>query len=281
MDAHVARTTWRTVEPIHGAIYFVPEAAEEYAAVGLDDRMQGYFASRSAAMGPVGAEVVSATFFNFDPGLVRRSMDGVWDIADPATVLAARRRAADRMIRRLAPGAVDDDLIAEAATIATAAARAASDHLEGRPLFAGHVGLDWPDEPHLALWHAQTLLREYRGDGHIAALTAHGLSGCEALVTHGAAGDVPAEVLRSSRQRSDEDWEAAVESLRARGWLDDDGALTAAGRDGRAWIEDRTDELAVHPYAAIGEESCERLRQLARETSRAMATALGFARPPA
>jgi len=32
------------------------------------------------------------------------------------------------------------------------------------------------------------LLREYRGDGHIAALVAHGLSGIEALITHIATG---------------------------------------------------------------------------------------------
>jgi len=57
MDPAIARKTWRTVEPYHGAIYFVPEAGEEYARVGIDDWMSGYFASRSAAMGAVGADV--------------------------------------------------------------------------------------------------------------------------------------------------------------------------------------------------------------------------------
>ena len=83
MDPIIGRKTWRTMEPYHGAIYFAPEAREEYAKLGLDERMVGYFASRSAAMGPVPAPVVQATFFNFDPGLVERSMDGVWDRTTP------------------------------------------------------------------------------------------------------------------------------------------------------------------------------------------------------
>ncbi len=130
--------------------------------------MSGYFPSRAAAMGPVGAEVVKATFFNFDPGFVERSMDGAWDTASPAQLLTARLAAADRMIRRLAAATIAD--LAPAADIARAAALVACERPEGRALFAGHAQLPWPDEPHLVLWHAQTLLREFRGDGHIAAL---------------------------------------------------------------------------------------------------------------
>ena len=213
MDPVLARKTWRTLEIYHGAIYFVPEAREEYAALGIDDRMTGYFASRSAPMGAVPASVVIATFFNFDHGLVERSIDGVWDTVTPEAILAARLRAADRMIRRLVPEAVDSAEMAEAAEIAQAAALVACEHPEGRPLFAGHARLPWPDEPHLVLWHAQTLLREFRGDGHIAALTVEGLSGAEALVTHGAAGDVPSDTLRLTRQRTDGDWSGALTSL--------------------------------------------------------------------
>ncbi len=214
MDAQLARKTWRTLEPLHGAIYFAAEAREEYAALGIDDRMTGYFASRSAPMGAVPASVVIATFFNFDHGLVERSIDGVWDRVTPEAMLAARLRAADGMIRRLAPEAVDSDEMVEAADIARTAALVACEQPEGRPLFAGHANLPWPTEPHLVLWHAQSLLREFRGDGHIAALTVEGLSGCEALVTHGLAGEVPSDTLRLTRQRTDDDWAAAVESLR-------------------------------------------------------------------
>ncbi len=270
MDAVIARKTWRTLEPIHGAIYFATQAGEEYRSIGLDDRMTGYFASRSAAMGAVSAEVVIATFFNFDPDLVRRSMSGVWESVTPGAVLAARSRGADRMIRAHAGAFVDTPEIAEAAELARAAALAACSRPEGRPLFAGHVSLPWPDEPHLVLWHAQSLLREFRGDGHIAALTVEGLDGCEALVTHAAAGDVSAEILRATRQRTGDDWLAAEERLRERGWLDSDLAFTARGRDRRDSIEARTDELAAAPYDAIGVDGCVRLRELCRPISQAM-----------
>jgi len=273
MDALIARKTWRTLEPIHGAIYFAAEARDEYRSIGLDDRMAGYFASRSAPMGAVSAEVVMATFFNFDSDLVRRSMDAVWDCVLPSEVLAARLRAADRMIRAHADAFVESAEIAEAAELARAAALAACARPEGRPLFAGHVSLPWPDEPHLVLWHAQSLLREFRGDGHIVALAVEGLDGCEALVTHAAAGDVSADILRATRQRTGDDWSAAEERLRERGWLDADLAFTAFGRERRDWIEVRTDELAAAPYDAIGVDGCSRLRELCRPISTAMMAA--------
>ncbi|MGA7758522.1 MAG: hypothetical protein WBL31_18925 [Ilumatobacteraceae bacterium] len=275
MDPTIARKTWRTLEPVHGAIYFVAEAREEYGALGIDDRMRGYFASRAAPMGAVPAPVVMATFFNFDPELVRTSMDGVWSQVTPDAILAARLRAADRMLRRFAPEAVESPEMVEAADLARAAALLACERPEGRPLFAGHVSLPWPDEPHLVLWHAQTLLREFRGDGHVAALTVEGLDGCEALVTHAAAGDVSADILRATRQRSGDDWLAAEERLRSIGWLDPDLAFTDLGRERRAWIEQRTDELAASPYDAIGVDGCARLRELVRPVSVAVSAAFG------
>ena len=273
MDPVIARKTWRTLEPIHGAIYFAAEARDEYKALGLADRMTGYFASRAAPMGPVPAAVVIATFYNFDPDLVRRSMDGVWDLVTPADVVAARLRGADRMIRRHAGALVEGPEVAAAAELARTAALAACEHPEGRPLFAGHSSLPWPDEPHLVLWHAQSLLREYRGDGHIAALTVEGLDGCEALVTHAAAGDVSSDILRATRQRTGDDWLAAEERLRERGWLDPDLAFTELGRERRNWIEARSDELAAAPYDAIGVDGCKRLRELSRPVSTAMMAA--------
>src|SRR6056297_192921 len=260
MDPLIARKTWRTLEPVHGAIYFASEAREEYRAIGLDDRMTGYFASRSAPMGAVTAEVVIATFFNFDPDLVRRSMNALWAKVSPAEVLAARLRGADRMMRAHAGAFVESDEIAEAAELARAAAMAACKRPEGRPLFAGHASLPWPDAPHLVLWHAQSLLREFRGDGHIVALAVEGLDGCEALVIHEAAGDVSSDILRATRQRSGDDWLAAEERLRERGWLDPDLAFTELGRQRRDRIESRTDELAAAPYDAIGVDGCSRLR---------------------
>ena len=272
-EALLARKTWRTLEPLHGMIYFVPEAAEAYARIGITGRT-GYFASRSAPMGAVGAEVVIATFFNFNPALVRHAMEGAWDVAAPAQLVTARLAAVDASFRRiLGEDVVRSDDMARAADLARIAADEASAHTEGRPLAAAHAELAWPDEPHLVLWHAQSILREYRGDGHIAQLVVHGLTGLESLVTHAAAGDVPPSILLATRAWSDEDWGRAEEDLRAKGWLEQGEELrfTPAGSQRRRQIEDGTDALAVAPYVTLGDERCAELRTLARPWSKAFA----------
>jgi hypothetical protein len=270
MDPVVARKTWRTLEPIHGMIYFTPEGPEQYGAVGLTGSRMGYFASRSAAMGPVPAEVVIATFFNFNPDLVRKSIPAAWSLASPDVILAARYAAVDAALRRAWGDDVASASVEEAATLARRAAQAAVERPEGRPLFAGHASLPWPDAPHLVLWHAQTLLREFRGDAHIAALTLEGLHGIDSLVIHAATGDVPAVVLQTTRAWPDELWADAVERMRSRGFVStgDELALTDAGRAHRQWVEDRTDAGALLAYTAIGEDGCDRLRQLGRPLSK-------------
>lgn len=258
-------------------IYFVPEAVQRYAALGLKGR-SGYFASRSAAMGPVGAEAIVATFFNFWPPLVHSSMADVWSTTAPEQILHARLEAADAALRRALGDAVGSQALAQAARLARVAAEAAGERPQGRPLFAGHASLPWPDEDHLVLWHAQTILREYRGDGHVAALCSAGVGGAEALVIHAATGEVPAAVLRTTRAWPESEWEDAVESVRSRGWLAEDGTLSSEGAAHRQGVEDLTDALAVHPYAVLGEQCCSELRALARPLSQAVVSA-GMLRP--
>jgi hypothetical protein len=278
----MARKTWRSVEPVHAMIYFAPEAAERYLALGLEGRM-GYFASRSAPMGPVGAEVVIATFFNFNPDLVRSAIPAAWEKATCGEILEARLAGADSALRRVLGDAAGSPEMARAADLARIAAEAAGERPEGRPLFAGHSKLPWPSEPHLVLWQAQALLREYRGDGHVAILTGAGLTGIEALVLHAATGEIPAEGLRVTRSWSWQQWDEGVEAVRSRGWLapGDELSLSEAGRTHRQAVEDATDQLAVHPYAALGEERCSELRALARPFSRAIVSAgMLFGAPP-
>jgi len=225
-------------------------------------------------MGAVGAEVVIATFFNFNPELVRHAISGVWDIASPAQLITARFAAVDAAFRRiLGDQVVGSADMARAAELARIAADDASKHTEGRPLAAAHAELAWPQEPHLVLWHAQSILREFRGDGHIAHLVVHGLSGLESLVTHAAAGDVPPQILLATRAWSEPDWRQAVDGLRARGWLEqgDELRFTATGAGRRQQIEDGTDALAAGPYAALGDERCAELRALVRPWSKAFA----------
>ncbi len=276
-DALRARKTWRTVEPLHGMIYFVPEAADAYARLGITGQA-GYFASRAAPMGAVTADVVVSTFFNFNPELVHAAIPASWEVATPVQLVAARFAAVDAALRRLlGEEVIESEAMARAAGLARLAAEAASRRgLEGRPLAAAHADVGWPDEPHLQLWHAQSILREYRGDGHVALLVVHGLSGIEALVTHAAAGDVPARALRSTRGWPDGAWRAAVDALHARGWLETGEELrfTEWGAIQRREIEDGTDALAAAPYAILGDDRCAELRTLARPWSRVLADQL-------
>jgi hypothetical protein len=274
-----ARRTFRTAEPIHGMIYFTPHGADAYAQIGITHQRMTYFASRSAAMGPVPAETVIATFFNFNPAIIREVIPAAWAVATPAQVLAARMEAVDRSLRQAWGDDVESAQVREAADLARRAAEQAAGRPQGRPLFAGHAALPWPDAPHLVLWQAQTLLREYRGDGHVALLLTSGLDGLQALITHAATGSIPAEALRTTRAWSEQEWAAGVARVRELGWLADgrELALSEAGQRGRQSIEDRTDELAVYPYEAIGEDGCHRLAALTGPLSAAvMAADLGF-----
>lgn len=264
----MARKMWRTLEPCHGLVYFTPRATEAYDALGLP-RTAGYFASRSAPMGAVSPEVVVATFFNFHPSLVRAALPAAWDVATPAAVHEARIGAAAAALRE----ALGDDVAgSEELAWAAATARRAAEACDpgGRPLFAAHAGLDWPGEPLPDLWLALTLLREFRGDGHVAALVLADVRPCEALHCHAAEGEVPAAVLKSTRGWPDDEWAAAGEALRSRGWLDADGSFTAAGRAARDQVEAATDERALAPWEALGEETCDRLRATVRPWSRAV-----------
>jgi hypothetical protein len=256
----IARALWQTLEPYHALIYFAPEARDAYTAAGLKGYWMGYFASRAAALGPVPAEVVAATFYNFHPHMVARAIPDAWSFCPPQQILAARRQAADVALHRLLGKRAASAELTEAAELARAAAEACD--VAGRALFAAHCALRWPEEPHLALWHAATLLREYRGDGHVVALLAEGIDGCEAHLTLVGTGRVPREAIQPYRGWSDEEWEAAAARLRRRGWLDSTGMLTELGLLGRQAIEERTDQLAMRPWEALGVDGCARLQAL-------------------
>ena len=190
VDPLIARKLSRTVNPYPSIIFLVREAEAAATAAGLPRGPMGYFAGRAAPMGAVPAEVVIATFYNFQPALVRSCIPAAWSFTTPAALLEHRLAATDSALRRvLGDAVVTGPEMAEAARLARTAAQACQP--EGRALFAGHASLPWPAEPHLELWHALTLLREHRGDGHLMALQLAGYSGCEALLMHVAVGGVP------------------------------------------------------------------------------------------
>jgi hypothetical protein len=237
-------------------------------------------------MGAVGADTVIATFYNFCPALVRSAIPSAWAAASPATVLEARQSAADAALQRMLGEATRSPEMGRAASLARRAAESASGRYEGRALFAAHAGLPWPEQPHLVVWHAQTLLREFRGDGHIMALVDHDLDPVEALVVHQASGELPGTFLRDTRGWPDDAWDAGEERLRRRGLVEEVGAsgggsatrLTERGTALRQSIEEATDRLAMVPYRELGEEGCAELRLLARPFSRAVVEAAGMGR---
>ncbi|MFM9373679.1 SCO6745 family protein [Streptomyces sp. Da 82-17] len=247
MEAAFARTVWHLLEPLHAVTYFAPEAREANRAAGLRGFWMGYFASRAAPLGAVTAGPVEAAFFNFHPAVVRRALPDAWGFARPEAVLRARAEAAAAALRRTAPSAARGaDAVAPLLRRVVSAADAA-----GRPLFAANRDLPAPDDPVAALWQAATSLREQRGDGHVAVLTAEGLDGCEAHVLFAASEGVPVATLRDNRGWSEGDWRAAADRLTARGLLDGTGTPTAEGRALRTHAEHRTDALAVRPYREL------------------------------
>ncbi|KUH38169.1 MULTISPECIES: SCO6745 family protein [Streptomyces] len=275
LPPRAVRRCHHPVNLLHSTVYFSPEFATELAGVGVADPHAAYFAGRAAAMGAVGPGVVTGTFYNFNHALVARYLPAVWDTASPADVLAARLRAADATVRRLLGDAAASDGMAEAARLALRATEACTRH--GRPLYAAHADLPVPEAPHLAFWHAATLLREHRGDAHLAALLSADLDPLEAVVSHTATGTgISPRWVLATRGWEQADWDAAVERLRGRGLLDAAGGLTEAGAALREEVEAHTDRLDAAPYEHLGAEGVARLTELARGFLTAAAAAGAF-----
>ena len=276
MDAFAAGQLSRSLDAVHSVSYFAPQAAKKFGALGLQGRM-AYFAARSAPMGAVGPKVVAATFFNFSPELIATAIPAAWKLATPDAVTRVRYEVVEQVLPAvLGPELTQSSELAHAATLLRRIAESIS-AADGRPLYAGHAELDWPQKPYAQVWHAITLLREYRGDGHIAVLLANGLTGLEALVTHTATGiGFDPEFGRWLRGWTPEQWEAAVEGLRQRGLLDQDGALTQAGVDLREIIEDRTDELSYAPWGTLADDEAAELTRIATTVKAAIQSAQVF-----
>jgi hypothetical protein len=253
-EPRLARRFYDRFEPVHAVTYFSPESRAAFDGLGYRGFWMGYFAGRSAPLGVVPTEVVSAMFYNFAPSRVGKALPAAWEVAPPGSALRAREDSAVATLRRYG---LTDDSVRTAADLAAKAARHAP--LDGRPLFAANAALPWPSEPLATLWHATTLLREQRGDAHVAVLASSGLSGRESNVLHAAAGRVPAEMIMRSRDYDENQWGHYHERLARRGLLDADGELTDAGRELKQRIEDTTDELALSALDALDDDEVERL----------------------
>jgi hypothetical protein len=251
---HPARRLWTALEPLHGVVYFDPGVRDAGVGVGLRGFWMTYFAFRAAPLGPVGAAPVVATFAGFEKSMVVKALPDAWSRASPDTCLTARSQVSADALRS---AGVDEAACAEAVALLAPVAEAADP--TGRALYAANAVLPLPAEPIAALWQLATTLREHRGDGHVAALLAHGVSGLEALLLQVGAGKFPAELMRSVRGWPLADWDSAARALRSRGMLDADGALTAWGAEFLDAIEEQTDDRAwTGGLAALGEDGVEK-----------------------
>ncbi len=256
-----ARTMWHLLETIHAVVYFAPEVTASFERAGLRGFWRGYFAGRAAPLGETSADVVTAAFFNFHPAMVARAIPEVWQTIAPQDAIDARLAGVDTALRPLLGSEIiDSGNLATAADLARRAVEECS--IDGRTFFAAHLDGDWPAAAHLRLWHAATLLREHRGDGHIAANLAAGVDGLTTLVTACAAGDLPRSAIQPHRGWSDEQWDHATRTLTDNGVLDERGLLTDPGRLLRHQIETTTDQLAAEPWARLGVDHTERLGNL-------------------
>ncbi|MET1075184.1 MAG: hypothetical protein ABWY11_21240, partial [Umezawaea sp.] len=167
----LARRLWALCESVHAVVYFHPTVLAALEAAGLRGFWRGYFAQRSAPLGPVGEAPVRASFFGFAPSMTARALPAVWDLASPAEVLTARLDGAARTLGELLPegphGRLADDLWSLASALPC----------DGRVLAAANQALPRPEAPLPRLWLATTILREPRGDGPVAALLTAGLTG--------------------------------------------------------------------------------------------------------
>jgi hypothetical protein len=271
-----AERTHRALEPLHAMINFVPELYDRLTGIGLRPGRMPAFASRVASMGAVTAGALAGVFYSFNPELIARHFPRAWTLATPQDVVAGRFDAVDASLRRiLGPETVGSPELAEAADLAKDAAEGCEPN--GRPLYAAHAELDCPREPHIELWHAVTLLREYRGDGHNALLVSRGIDGLAALVAHTATGsgffEPAAKMLRGW---SDEQWAEAVQRLQGEGILDAGGRLTDHGAVLRQELEDATNALAEKPWRKLGSDKANRLYEIGSAISKQIVASGAF-----
>lgn len=250
VSASTARRLHELTEPIAVVTYLADEPADAVVALGVGNGWDAYFAGRAAPFGrEAPAEVVDALFYSFAPGEVARHIPRVWERVTPAAANAARQDGSVAALRRLLGAALDTPSVRRAGDTMLAAAAAAP--TAGRALFAAVRSLPVPTEPVARLWHGANLLREHRGDSHVAALVTAGIGGTEAHVLHALALGMAAHEFGRIGHLPRAQLDAVVDGLRERGLVDAEGRFTDDGRQLKERIEALTDELAASAYATL------------------------------
>ncbi|CAO5259375.1 SalK [Frankia sp. AgKG'84/4] len=272
----MAQRLWRLFEPVHGVPYFSPASSAVWEDAGLKGYWRAYFAGRAAPLGPVEAAPVVGAFFSFSPAMVSTVVPAIWTHLSTKDALAVRLDAA-RAALEPHLGALGADELTELAGLLRSVVERLP--VAGRVLGAANAALPWPDDPLGTVWQATTALREHRGDGHIAALVTAGLDGPESLVWRVGRGGTDRAFYQRIRGWTDDEWDAAAERLRSRGWLDPAGAPTPAARTAAEDLEAITDRAARSAWDELGPAATERVAALLTPLARAAAEALIWPSP--
>lgn len=255
VDAQRVRRLGVLVESVHAVVYFAAEPQSAYTNLGLRGYWRGYFASRAAPLGAVGPELVTALFGGFAPAMVARALPEVWAVAPPERVQRARLSGVTAALRRL----VGPEHWADVAAASALTRRCVETlQLPGRPMAAAQAALTRPEDPLGALWHDCTVLREHRGDGHLAAVAVAGLEWPEPHLLQAARVDVRQQEYRGWE---DDAWQRAAERTR--------------GRDLRE-VEAMTDALAAPACNALNDEELAELLRLLEPLARLCSAAIPY-----
>ncbi len=282
MDASLAaRTLGSLLEPVTGQVYFSPECHANYVALGFGaspGQANGvalpdgpaYFTSRGSVMGQVAGHVVAAAFGVFNPDVVVPCVAIGWSKTDAATICQARDDGAIGQLHRIlgeSPAGVDRVVEILRQTVEVL-------RPEGRALFAGLRSQAIPDSSVGAMWRLGDMLREFRGDSHIAAWVSAGCDATEIGLLSELYWGLPMRTYSRTRAWTNEQFDAAHDRLRSRG-LVDEAAFTDAGRELREQIEVDTDRQMTPALAALGDDRDE-LFDLLRPMGEAVRAAGGY-----
>ncbi len=270
---HLVRAMWTLFEPIHAVTYFSPLAREAFAEIGLPRYWDGYFAGRAAPLGEVSAAPVIAIFNGFAPSLVERALPAVWSTASADRVLDARSLGAAATLRDLF---TDEGAVTEAAD-ALAGVAARVDTI-GRPLAAANAALPEEADPYRRLWQAASALREHRGEGHVIALVEQEIPGLSSIILRSAV-DIDATAIRSARGWTEDQWTAEVDELRSRGFLTDQGVISAQGTAALDRAEGLTNRLAGGPWSTLDDTEIVAIARALRPIATACETLFPYPNP--
>lgn len=255
-NARPARRLRDACEPLAMHAVWSRMTNERLAAQGLNF-LTGYVWGRAASLGEPPASLVVAAFAAFDAGLLTGLYEEARSHINRAALLAIRDEATIASLQQILG---DEDVTFAVATLRRGLAAADA---TGRALFSGLLSLPWPEDPLGQLWRACDMVREHRGDSHIAAYITAGFDPVAMNILTELYVGMPLGSYTASRGWSPDTIAATATRLQAQG-LVSDGALTPEGLRIRDEIEEHTDAMEQPIIDAIGSDLDRLLEQLNR-----------------